>query len=74
MVTPAEVEILALNLPESDRAKLAANLLNSLPGVRFEEDKSHADAVRRAEEKSYELYACLAHDKFFEVVGLPVLR
>jgi putative addiction module component (TIGR02574 family) len=42
-----EVEKLALDLPELERAKLAANLLDSLPGVLSEEDEGVAEALRR---------------------------
>lgn len=38
MVTLAEIENLIYGLPESDRAKLAAGLLDSLPGILVEED------------------------------------
>ncbi len=73
-VTFAEMEKLKLELPESDRPSLAADLLDSLPGVPVEKDESHAEAVRRAEEWNHDLYACLAHDKFFELAGRPVRR
>lgn len=47
MATIFEVEKLALDLPEQDRAKLAADLLDSLPGVLFDEDEGIAEALRR---------------------------
>jgi putative addiction module component (TIGR02574 family) len=47
MATIFEVEKLALSLPEEERAKLAANLLNSLPGVLSDEDEGVAEALRR---------------------------
>jgi putative addiction module component (TIGR02574 family) len=47
MVTILEVEKLALNLPEPERAKLAANLLDSLPGILSDEDEGVAEALRR---------------------------
>jgi putative addiction module component (TIGR02574 family) len=47
MATIFEVEKLALNLPEQERAKLAANLLDSLPGVLSDEDEGVAEALRR---------------------------
>jgi len=53
MATIFEVEKLALNLPEQERAKLAADLLDSLPGVLSDEDEGIAEALRRdAEIKS----------------------
>jgi putative addiction module component (TIGR02574 family) len=47
MSTIVEVEKLALDLPEKDRATLAANLLESLPGVLSDEDEGVAEALRR---------------------------
>lgn len=47
MATIFEVEKLALNLPEQQRAKLASDLLNSLPGVLSDEDEGVAEALRR---------------------------
>ena len=47
MATAVEVEKLALNLPEKERATLAANLLESLPGVLSDEDEGVAEALRR---------------------------
>ena len=47
MATVIEVERLALDLPEHERARLAANLLESLPGVLSDEDEGIAEALRR---------------------------
>lgn len=47
MATIIEVEKLALNLSEQERATLAANLLESLPGVLSDEDEGIAEALRR---------------------------
>jgi putative addiction module component (TIGR02574 family) len=47
MATIAEVEKLALNLPEPERAVLAAHLLGSLPSVLHDEDEGIAEALRR---------------------------
>ena len=47
MSTIIEVEKLALDLPEKDRATLAANLLESLPSVLSDEDEGVAEALRR---------------------------
>jgi len=47
MSTILEVEKLALDLPERERAALAANLLNSLPGILSDEDEGVAEALRR---------------------------
>ena len=50
MATIVEIEKLALSLPEKERAHLAANLLESLPGVLFDEDEGVAEALRRDSE------------------------
>lgn len=48
MSSIVEIEKLALDLPERDRATLAANLLESLPPHVFsEEDEGVAEALRR---------------------------
>ena len=47
MATVFEVEKLALDLPEPERAQLAANLLDSLPGVMADEDEGITEALRR---------------------------
>jgi hypothetical protein len=47
MSTIVEVEKLALDLPEKERATLAANLLDSLPGILSDEDDGVAEALRR---------------------------
>ena len=47
MPTMVEIEKLALTLPEKQRAALAANLLESLPGVLSDEDEGIAEALRR---------------------------
>lgn len=47
MATITEIEQLALNLPESQRAVLAAHLLGSLPSVLHDEDEGIAEALRR---------------------------
>lgn len=47
MATIAEIERLALNLPESQRAILAAHLLGSLPSVLHDEDEGIAEALLR---------------------------
>lgn len=47
MATIFEVEKLALDLSEPERAKLAANLLDSLPGVLSDEDEGVAEALKR---------------------------
>jgi putative addiction module component (TIGR02574 family) len=47
MTTITEVEKLAFDLPDSDRAVLASHLLRSLPSVLHDEDEGVAEALRR---------------------------
>ena len=47
MATIADVEKLALDLSENERAVLAAHLLGSLPSVLHDEDEGIAEALRR---------------------------
>ncbi len=47
MSTIVEVEKLALDLSEKERANLAANLLDSLPGILSDDDEGVAEALRR---------------------------
>jgi putative addiction module component (TIGR02574 family) len=47
MPTITEVEKLAMDLPEGQRAALAAHLLRSLPSVFHDEDEGVAEALRR---------------------------
>ena len=47
MSTIIEIEKLALDLPDKERATLVANLLDSLPAVLSEEDEGVAEALRR---------------------------
>ena len=46
-MTVAEIEKLALTLPEKQRATLVANLLESLHGVLEDDDDGIAEALRR---------------------------
>ena len=47
MPTIIEIKKLALDLPEQDRATLAANLLESLPPILSDDDEGIAEALRR---------------------------
>jgi hypothetical protein len=47
MPTIAEIEKLALALPEADRAQLVSNLIATLPPVLLDEDDGYAEANRR---------------------------
>lgn len=44
------IEKEALDLTDSERALLASHLLQTLPGVLFDEDEGVAEALRRAQE------------------------
>ena len=50
MASITEVEKLAFDLPDSERAILAAHLLQSLPSVLEDEDEGIAEALRRDSE------------------------
>jgi hypothetical protein len=52
VATITDVEKLALDLPENQRAVLAAHLLGSLPPVLHDEDEGIAEALRRDAELS----------------------
>lgn len=69
MVTLTEIETLAFKLPESDRARLAADLFDSLPGVLVEDDEGLAEAIRRSEEMDHDPSMCLTHEEFLKAVG-----
>lgn len=47
MATITEVEKLAFDLPDSQRAVLPAHLLRSLPSALHDEDEGIAEALRR---------------------------
>ena len=69
MVTLAEIEKLVSQLPESDRAMLAAGLLDSLPGILVEDDDGLAEAHRRSEEMDRDPSVCLNNVEFLKAVG-----
>ena len=47
MSTIIEIEKLALDLPDKERATLVANLLDSLPSILSEEDEGVTEALGR---------------------------
>lgn len=69
MVTLTEIESLAFKLTESDRAKLAADLLDSLRRVLADDDEGVAEALRRSEEMDRDPSVCLSHDEFIKALG-----
>ena len=68
MATIAEVEKLAFDLPDSDRALLASHLLRSLPPVLEDEDEGIAEALRRDVELSSNPEAGISIDQLDEAV------
>jgi hypothetical protein len=70
MATIAEVEKLALDLPETERAALAAHLLGSLPSVLHDEDEGIAEALRRDAE--FEANPSRVWPLFSSGTGAPV--
>lgn len=71
MATLAEIEALAFGLSESDRAKLAAELLDSLPAVLADDDEGVAEALRRSEEMDRDPSWSLTHEEFVKAVRDP---
>jgi ADP-ribose pyrophosphatase YjhB (NUDIX family) len=69
MVTLAEIESLALGLSVTDRAKLAADLLESIPGVLVDEDEGLSEAIRRSEEMDRDPSVCVSHEEFLKAFG-----
>ena len=69
MVTLTEIESLAFKLPESDRAKLAADLLDSLRGVLTDDDEGVAEALRRSEEMDRDTSVCLTDKALLKEIG-----
>jgi hypothetical protein len=69
MITLAEIESLALGLSVSDRAKLAADLLESIPGVLDEDDDGLSEAIRRSEEMDRDPSGCVSHEEFLKAFG-----
>ena len=50
MTTPSEILASAMELPEDQRANLAADLLATLPGVLSDDDEGLDEAIRRSQE------------------------
>lgn len=69
MATLAEIQSLVFALPESDRAKLASDLLDSLPAMLVEDDEGLAEALRRSDEMDRDPSVCLSHEDFLKTVG-----
>lgn len=64
MVTLIELEEQALQLPEDQRAVLAAHLLDSLPAILHEDDSGIAEAIRRDAELERDPSAGMTLEEF----------
>jgi putative addiction module component (TIGR02574 family) len=64
-----EIQRCALELPESDRASLAAELLVSLPAVLSDDDGGIAEARRRAKELDEDPSAGCTWDEIKQSLG-----
>ena len=69
MVTLREIESLAFALSDTDRGRLASDLLDSLPAILNDEDDGLAEAQRRSEEMDRDPTVCLTHQEFLNAVG-----
>jgi len=63
MATIIEIEKLALDLPERDRATLIANLLHSLPPI-LDDDDGIAEALRRDAEMDADPTLAISFEEF----------
>jgi len=68
MATIADIEALALNLPDVDRAALAERLLDSLPPVLVDDDEGVAEALRRDAELDANHSSALSLEQLDELV------
>ena len=69
MATVTEIERLALDLPENQRAVLAAQLLGSLPSVLHDEDEGIAEALRRDAELNAKTSSGISIEELDERIG-----
>jgi len=69
MATLIEVEEQALQLPEDQRARLAAHLLESLPAILHDEDAGVSEAMRRDAELDEDPSAGMTLDEFRAAFG-----
>ena len=69
MVTITEIEKLALDLPDREKAVLAVHLIRSLPSVLRDEDDGIAEALRRDEELDANLSSGISLQELDEMVA-----
>lgn len=64
MVSFSEIQSQAMELTESERARLASNLLSSLRPILNDEDEGVAEALRRDAEMDADPSACMTYEEF----------
>lgn len=69
MVTFSELEEQAMQLPQDQRAALAAHLLDSLPAILHDDDDGVAEAMRRDAELDQDPSAGMTLDEFKRAFG-----
>jgi hypothetical protein len=68
-MTLETLELQIMNLPDAQRAVLAAHLLRSLPGVLHEDDDGIQEAMRRDAELDRDPSAGMSLEEFRSAVG-----
>ena len=69
MSSASELTETALQLPEDERAKLASDLLCSLPSILHDDDEGVAEALRRDAELDRDPSASLTMEQFKQACG-----
>ena len=69
MVNFSEIQSQAMELTESERARLASDLLSSLRPILDDEDEGDAEALRRDAEMDEDPSASLTFEEFKRAVG-----
>lgn len=69
MVNIAELEEQAMQLPQDQRAALAAHLLSSLPAILHDDDEGIAEAMRRDAELDRDPSSGLTLQEFRQTLG-----
>jgi hypothetical protein len=68
MAELSDIKAELMKLPEKARAVLAAELLDSLPGVLWDADEGIAEAMRRSEEMDRDPSASLSLDALRDAI------
>ena len=69
MTTLSEIEKLAFELPEQQRAKLASHILDSLPGIFADSDDGIAEATKRDVEMDENPGIAISMDQFDQLIS-----